>query len=171
MLLSPACEYGLSAMIYMAKNTVDSGPVRIRELADALDVPFPSLAKVVQKLTREGLLASQKGPGGGIALARPAGEVTLLEVVEAVEGRDLDTECILGISGCSERTLHCPLHDQWKPIRASFVKMLRRRSIENVAATMTGANFVLDTALGSTPGAADVTRDRRRSNQRRSVGK
>jgi Rrf2 family protein len=137
LLFSRACEYGLNAMIYVAQNTDGSSTVRVGEVAEALGIPLPSLAKVVQKLTRRGLLVSRRGPGGGIALARSAGEVTLLEVVEAIEERTLDSECVLGNSACSERAFHCPLHDQWKPLRAKVVAMLGGRSIEQIAEAMT----------------------------------
>jgi len=144
MIFSRACEHGLRAMIYVAAHSGEGGhPVLVRDIAEALDIPAPSLAKVVQKLTRRGLLTSQKGPGGGIALARPAEHLTLLEVVEAVEDRNLSRACMLGLSGCTERTSHCPVHEQWTVIREHLVQVLRDRSIAAVAEQMATGEFVL----------------------------
>jgi Rrf2 family iron-sulfur cluster assembly transcriptional regulator len=154
MLFSRACEHGLRAMIFVASKAENGGPAPIREIAEALDIPAASLAKVVQKLTRRGLLSSQKGPGGGIALARPAGEVSLLEVVEALEDRSLTGVCILGIPGCSQRTDHCPLHEQWSGVRERLVRMLEERTVGTVSDQLKDGTFVLarDIAGGSRSG-------------------
>jgi Rrf2 family protein len=84
MRLSHACGYALRALEYLAER--GGGPVAAHDIAAGRGVSARFLTKALQPLVRAGLLASRKGPGGGYRLGRPAARVTLLEVVEAVDG-------------------------------------------------------------------------------------
>lgn len=110
-LLSNACEYGLRASLYVATRA-DEGYVPIRRIAEALSISGPFLTKVFQQLTQAGLMTSYRGPKGGVALAKPADEITLHDLVVAIDGPDLFTECVLGLPGCGDHT-PCPLHARW----------------------------------------------------------
>lgn len=129
-------------MLYIGAYA-DNGPVPVREVARELDLPFASLAKIIQTLCRAKLLASYKGPGGGVTLARSADRITLREVVEVIDGPDISKECVLGIPGCSERTVHCPLHESWSRIREDIQGMLGDRTLASFAADLRGPGFVL----------------------------
>jgi Rrf2 family protein len=84
MKLSHACGYALLPLEYLAGH--GGGPAAAHRIAEARGVSAGFLAKALQPLVRAGLLLSLKGPNGGFRLARPASRVTLLEVVEAVDG-------------------------------------------------------------------------------------
>ena len=127
MIFSRACEYGIRAVLHLAAQSEDR-PILVRDIARALEIPFPFLAKVVQILTKQGLLVSRKGPGGGVVLARPTEELTLLQVVEAIDGLDLTRACVLGIPECSDDE-PCPLHEHWGEIREHIVDMLENQNI------------------------------------------
>lgn len=142
MIFSRASEYAIRAMLYVAAFSQD-GPVTVRKIAKGINIPSPTLAKVVQSLARKGLLTSYKGPGGGVVLGRPAAEVTLLEVVEVIEGDSINKECVMGVPGCSEQTTHCPLHDRWGAIRGDIVAMLGERSVAEFAAEFKSHDYVL----------------------------
>ncbi len=122
-LLSKRCEYGLRAALYLVRRTEGDGYVSIREISDELDVSFHFLTKILQQFTESGLLLSSRGPSGGVALARPAKRITLLDLVDCLEGPDLFQTCVLGLSGCGDRK-PCPLHEKWvaqrKALRAFF---------------------------------------------------
>lgn len=122
-MLSKSCEYGLRAMLYLASLDHD-GYVSIGTISDELDISFPFLTKILQTLNDVGLLDSRRGPKGGVALTKPADEVTLYEVVVAIDGDDLFRECVLGLPGCGEAA-PCPLHDQWGEKRDQVEKMFR----------------------------------------------
>ena len=141
MLFSCACKYGIRVILYLALRR-EVCPMVVRDIAWELQLPYPFLAKIARDLVRQGLLNSQKGPGGGITLARPAKETTLLQVVEAVDGLDLIRECILGIPGCSDETVHCPLHGQWEEVRERIVNMLSNQSIAQVAEQLKNQKYV-----------------------------
>lgn len=166
MLFSRATEYAIRAILYVAGAGPDAQPVRVQAIAEALHVPSSSLAKVVQNLTRRGLLASHKGPRGGVTLAQPATKLTLFDVAEAVEGRDLTQRCVIGVPGCSERGTHCPLHEQWRGIRTHMLDMLSARSVDEVAQLTKDGRFV----LGRRPGVRAPARTGARKPARRGSG-
>lgn len=142
MLLSNASTYAIRAALYLAQRSGDE-PVPLQRVATDLGIPRPIFAKVVRRLVRGGMLSSRKGPGGGIALGSSAGRMTLLEIVTAVEGHDLSRECIIGVPGCSEEGLHCPLHASWGPVRERVIAMLARRTVAAVAREVAAKKFVL----------------------------
>jgi len=77
--------------------------VTARKMAAALGVSEAHLAKVLQRLTRAGLVRGTRGPGGGYRLTRPARQISLREVYEAVEGRLEVERCLLGVPVCGQR--------------------------------------------------------------------
>ncbi len=131
MMLSRACEYGIRAIIHLA-SMPEAGPVLVRQVAEDLAIPASFLAKIVQALAKRGFIRSHKGPGGGIALARPAEEMDLLQVIDAIDGSEFARSCFLGIPNCSDEA-PCPLHDQWGAIRQNIVDMLGAKSVAGFA--------------------------------------
>ena len=130
MLLSSACVYGLRASVYLAAVS-DGTYVYIKEISNDLDISHHFLTKVLQQLTEAELMESMKGPKGGVRLTNPSEEITLLEIVAAIDGMDILTECALGLPGCgSEKP--CPIHDKWADTRDSIRKMLSNTSLQEL---------------------------------------
>ena len=130
MLFSKACEYGIRAMLFLASRE-DDKPVRVREIAETLKIPIPFLSKIVHSLSRNELIHSQKGPGGGVTLAKAPSEITLLQVVEVIDGLNLFQACALGIPHCSD-DFPCPLHGQWRTLRTEIQEMLTHRTLDQI---------------------------------------
>ncbi len=143
MFLSKACEYGLRASLYLAAAPPGQN-VSIRTVSEVLGMPYPFLAKVVQTLAQQGLVASSRGAGGGIALARPAAQISLRDIVQAIDGGDVFTQCVLGLPGCGERQ-PCPLHDKWAPTRARITAMFDDVSLADLGARIQNQEFRLST--------------------------
>ena len=141
MLFSRACEYGLRAILYLAARQ-DSRPVLVRQVAEELDISTSFLAKIVQTLGHRGFIRSHKGPGGGVALARRAEEITLLQIIEALDGTGFEEACVLGIPDCSDKT-PCPLHEKWGGIRQDIVEMLGDGSVAGFADKLNRQGYVL----------------------------
>ena len=85
MRISRTTEYGLAAVVCVAQNCAD-GRVMAGRIAKEYNFPTEYLLQVMQQLVRAGILTSKKGPNGGFNLARPAKEITMLEIVEAIDG-------------------------------------------------------------------------------------
>ena len=110
-MLSKSCIYALRSVIYIAAVNQESF-ISIREITKKLNLSFYFLTKILQILTKKGILESVKGPKGGIRLAKPASNITLMEIVLAIDGTKLFDQCILGLPGCGVLN-PCPLHDEW----------------------------------------------------------
>jgi Rrf2 family protein len=78
-------EYGMIAVCHIAMHYKD-GPVMAQKVAREYDIPLEYLLKILQQMVRENVLISKRGPRGGFWLSRDASEITLLQVVEAIEG-------------------------------------------------------------------------------------
>jgi Rrf2 family protein len=135
MIHSPTCQHALRALIYLAhKNS--PRPVLVREIADAADVPRQSLAKILHGLRNKGLVKSTKGPGGGYQLARPGNEMTVMQVIEALDGPvDLSRHCILGLDRCTDHA-GCALHAYWKGFREQYAATIAMMTLEQAAASL-----------------------------------
>jgi Rrf2 family iron-sulfur cluster assembly transcriptional regulator len=127
-ILSKRCEYGLRAALFLGAQRERRPYVSIREISDTLDVSFHFLTKILQALTEGGLLTSYRGPSGGVALARDAHEITVLHLIDCLEGPDLFRSCVLGLEGCGARK-PCPLHADWTEQRKALRDMFSRTSL------------------------------------------
>ncbi len=107
--------------------------MRVREIADAEDIPYAFLAKLIPQLVQGRLLESFKGPNGGVRLAVLPHNITILDVVECIEGPDSLTQCFLGLPTCSD-VAPCPAHEEWKGIREKLLARLGAASIADFAA-------------------------------------
>jgi Rrf2 family cysteine metabolism transcriptional repressor len=132
MMFSTKAEYGVRVMAHLARREDDS-PVSLGSIAEAEGLPLAYLEHLVQRLRRAGLVESRRGARGGYSLARPAGEVTMAEVVEALEGVIAPIECITaspdGALVCAREgeAGHdpCPTKLLWTRVQGSIVRTLR----------------------------------------------
>ncbi len=131
MILSKTCDHALRAALYIVKEKKREY-VPIKEIADQLDISFHFLTKILQILTQQGILHSYKGPNGGVALVRPASEISLLDIVTAVDGPHWLQGCLLGLLQCSDDH-PCPIHDQWQPIRDRLYLLFAKTTLKQLA--------------------------------------
>ncbi|HMB40680.1 MAG TPA: Rrf2 family transcriptional regulator [Balneolaceae bacterium] len=146
MLLSKSCVYGLRASLYLASRT-DGEYVPIKKMSDKLEISFHFLTKILQQLTAEGIMESFKGPNGGIRLNRNGNNVYLMDIVLAIDGSQLLTECALGLPGCGTKN-PCPLHDKWAKTRDSIRVMLEETSLTELVKKGKAENLRLTTDGG-----------------------
>lgn len=103
------------------------------KIAREIKAPQNYLGKLLQALSREGLVVSQKGLGGGFRLARDPDEITLYDVVEPIEHISRWSGCLLGHRECSDEAA-CGIHHQWKKVRNAYLRMLTRTTISDLLA-------------------------------------
>jgi Rrf2 family transcriptional regulator, cysteine metabolism repressor len=136
MMFSTKAEYGVRVMVALAQraaaSSAESEPVvPLAEIAERDGLPLAYLEHLVARLRKAGLVDSRRGSRGGYMLARPAAEITMAEVVEALEGSIAPIECIsLGPDGSvvcareSDPTHVCPTKLLWTRVRMSIVRTL-----------------------------------------------
>ena len=110
----------------------DGERTSIRELTKKVQIPYHFLAKILQDLTYKGLLVSRKGPTGGFALAKSAKEITLFDIIDAIDGSGFTQNCILGFSECSGNN-PCAVHEKWGSMREELQLMLVSKNIAQMA--------------------------------------
>lgn len=131
MIYSSACAHAIRALSQLAMVSPE-GYVLLDDLCQQGDLPRHFVAKVFQSLVRGGILESARGRGGGFALARPAREIALWDIVAVVDGVDEVDKCVVGIARCDDRQ-PCPQHDQWKPIRSQIKRYLKETTLAQMS--------------------------------------
>ncbi len=128
--LSKRADYGLIALKHLAiyQEHAYSAP----EIARTYNIPSELMAKVLQKLVRKGLLLSHAGPTGGYALARDADTISVIDVIEALEGPVLLTPCEAA-DDCEQLQL-CSIRDPLRDIKRKVVNVLVDTTIHELAA-------------------------------------
>lgn len=123
LMFSKTCEYAIRAMIFIAQKSKGGNRVGIKEIAKGIDSPEHFIAKILQDLSRKGLLQSIKGPNGGFYLNGETLQCSLADIVKVVDGDTLFTGCGLGLKQCSE-THPCPIHHEFRSVRRGIQVML-----------------------------------------------
>jgi Rrf2 family protein len=132
MQLTRSADYAIRAVIDIAQQVQDQTErARTHEIAQRQDIPPALLAKLVPLLVRAGLLDSQRGARGGLALARPVSEINLLEIIEAIEGPISLNRCTVTYPQC-DRIDHCPVYPVWKKAQQHLVDILQSTSLQDL---------------------------------------
>ncbi len=129
MIFKADTQHALRAVAVLAGA---EGKLSASRLAERVGAPEPALAKVLQRLSQQGLVTGRPGPGGGYTLARPAARITLYELVVLFEGPNFGRACIFGLPRCSDDT-PCPLHEGWKQILARLMGLLEQQTVAALA--------------------------------------
>jgi Rrf2 family protein len=131
MQLTRAADYAVRVMIYMA-GLPSASSVRLRTIAAAVKVPESFLAKVMQSLTRAGMTTSRRGPDGGFMLPPASLQLTVLDVIVAIDGPVQLNSC-LGECGSCARKSWCPAHFVWADAQIAMLGILQRDSLADLA--------------------------------------
>jgi len=143
MMFSTKAEYGVRVMVELARRA-GGEPIPLAEIAANDGLPLAYLEHLVARLRKAGLVDSRRGSRGGYMLARPANEITMAEVVEALEGSIAPIECISqaadGSIVCSRESSAdhvCPTKLLWTRVRFSIVNTLRETTLADLLASPT----------------------------------
>jgi Rrf2 family transcriptional regulator, cysteine metabolism repressor len=136
MMFSTKAEYGVRVMAHLAGRSGDD-PTSLGTIAEAEGLPLAYLEHLVQRLRRAGLVESRRGAYGGYSLARPAAEIPMAEVVQALEGAIAPIECISsdadGALVCArEGESPCPTKLLWTRVQGSIVRTLNEMTLADL---------------------------------------
>ena len=140
MMFSTKAEYGVRVMAHLARNAGDDGaPISLSAIAEAEGLPLAYLEHLVARLRRADLVESRRGAHGGYTLARSPAEITMAEVVRALEGEIAPIECITsdpdGSLVCAREVAHdpCPTKLMWTRVQGSIVRTLNEMTLAELA--------------------------------------
>lgn len=124
-MFSKTCEYAIRSLIFIAQKSKNGNKTGIKEIAKGIDSPESFIAKILQDLSRKGLVQSLKGPGGGFYLDKQLLDCSLADIVIAVDGDKIFSRCALGLHNCSENK-PCPVHHNFKKIKKDILEALQK---------------------------------------------
>ena len=136
-MLSNTCKYAIRAVIYLAINKGNEKKIGIKEISKELDIPTPFLGKILQTLAKQKLLTSTKGPHGGFGLGKNFLNISLLDIVEVIDGLDAFQNCLIGMNTCKSNHvegLECPVHGQFQEVRSKMHELFKTETIGKIIA-------------------------------------
>ncbi len=125
-------EYALRGLVYIQLQNAKGLKPGIAEIAKEVDTPHFFMAKILQRLAKQGLVQSAKGKGGGFYFDQNKPDLSLEEVIRFTEGTDFFTSCAFGFKKCSDEN-PCPMHNRYAQIRESITQMVTQESIQSFA--------------------------------------
>lgn len=167
MMFSTRAEYGVRVMVALAneqqKDASGNFPSSLAQIAEDNGLPFAYLEHLAARLKKAGLIESRRGPRGGYLLAKQADDITMAQIVEALEGQIAPIECISGTGDgdvtCTregESNEICPTKILWTRVQGAIVRSLAEMTLGDLAAANQRANGRLDSAArGKRDASAD----------------
>jgi len=137
-MFSKACEYGIRAMLHIAHKSQNHERVGVKDIAKEIDSPEAFTGKIMQQLSKSGLVQSIKGPNGGFWISDDdRANINLRQIVEVLDGDQIYVGCGLGLRQCNDAK-PCPMHHQYMPVRKALVKIHTETSLDELATKLDG---------------------------------
>lgn len=127
-MLSVSCKAAVKAVIYLGTRFEGGGKSGIKEIAKFIDENEHTVGKILQKLVKHNIIISVKGPNGGFYITEKQKNQPIINIIEAIDGKEVFKQCGLGLNKCSE-SHPCPFHNDFKPVRELFKKMCEEKKI------------------------------------------
>ena len=129
--ISKLTDYGIVLLVHFARAEKGQS-FNAREMAEATELPQPAVSKMLKSLSSAGLLASQRGSRGGYQMVRDPRDVSVAEIIEALEGPIALMDCVAGPGHCDQET-HCGLRMPWNRINQAIQTTLRQVTLHELA--------------------------------------
>jgi Rrf2 family protein len=130
-MLSHTCKTAIKAVIYLASKYESGERSGIREISEYINASEHTVAKMLQALVKYNVINSAKGPTGGFYLTSVQKEQSVINIIYAIDGKEVFNQCGLGLSKCSS-THPCPIHNDYKMIRDLFEKLCGEKRISDL---------------------------------------
>lgn len=126
--ITKIADYGFILLVHMANQDKEILH-NAKDLSVAINIPLPTVSKVLKILTQGGILQSHQGSKGGYSLSRPSTEITAAEILEAVEGPLAITDCS-SVEGCER---NCQVSPSWQKVNGTVVGALKQLTLADMA--------------------------------------
>ena len=145
--LSKLADYAVVVMVRLSHGGGSVGACHTSPSVAAMTgLPEPTVAKVLKALAAAGLVISQRGARGGYRLARPLQDVSIADVVSAIDGPIALAACVDGGTGTCESEALCPVRGRWDPVNQAVLQALRRITLADMAPPIAGPSIAAPVA-------------------------
>jgi len=135
-MFSKSCEYGIKAVVYIAQQSLQKKRVSLKAIAQEIGSPTAFTAKILQLLAKEKIVYSSMGKAGGYEMGLDnLDKITLLEIVNIIDGEEVYTGCGIGLKVCNE-TNPCPIHTDFMKVKDSLKTMLNSTTFLSLATNL-----------------------------------
>ncbi len=141
-MLGKTTEYAIRSLVYIYIQNMKGERPGFKEIARNIDSPEGFTGKVLQIITRAGLVSSIKGRGGGFFFDNSEKPLTLLDVINVTEGQEFFHKCGFGLQSCDANN-PCPMHDEYVTVRKSFYNLVNKLTIQTLASKVNQNKAVL----------------------------
>ncbi len=131
-MLSNASKYAIRAVLYLAENSSRNNKFGAKFIAEELEIPRPFIAKLLQKLAKNKVISSIKGPNGGFYTSSENLKKNICDILEIIENEDIFDGCFLGLPQCSDEN-PCPVHFIVLPFKEALLKKFKEQTIKDFA--------------------------------------
>lgn len=129
-------------MLYIAYHHSDDSNIELKQIAEDQGIPKHFLSKILQQLVRHDLLISMKGPTGGFRLNQSADEIALIEIVDAIDGLGIFTQCGIGFKQCDDDH-PCPIHNDFKEVRNQVQNLFESKTLKDLVEDVNLGNSIV----------------------------
>ena len=130
-MLSLTCKTAIKAVVYLASKSESGEKAGILEIAGYINASEHTVAKLLQSLVKEKVIDSTKGPSGGFYISKQQQKLPIINIIEAIDGKNVFKECGLGLSKCSA-SHPCPIHNDYKEGRGLIENLFKRKRIADL---------------------------------------
>lgn len=127
-MISNTCKTAIKAVIYLCSKFGTGENASIKEIAEFINANEHTVGKILQTLVRQDIIKSLKGPTGGFFISKSQQKQPIINIVEAIDGKQIFKNCGLGLSKCSAKH-PCPIHDDYKEVRDTIEKLFREKNV------------------------------------------
>ena len=127
-MLSNTCKTAIKAVIFLCSKFDTKGNASLKEIAEYINANEHTVGKILQILVKQNIIKSIKGPSGGFYISKEQQQQSIINIVEAIDGKEIFSSCGLGLSKCSS-SHPCPIHDEYKKARDIIEKLFRQKRV------------------------------------------
>lgn len=130
-MISNTCKTAIKAVIYLCSKFESEENASIKEVGEFINANEHTVGKILQTLVRQDIINSQKGPAGGFYISKAQQKQPIINIVEAIDGKQIFKNCGLGLSQCSSKH-PCPIHNDYKEARDLVEKLFKEKNVLNL---------------------------------------
>ena len=147
-MISKSCKYAIRAAVFIASKTRDNVKLGVKEIATEIEAPAPFTGKILQTLNKNKIVTSLKGPYGGFYCEPQQLDLSVMQIVNAIDGENVFRECVMGLHTCSDAH-PCPMHHKVSETQDRMLQSFKETSIRSLAEELiAGSAFVTNRDLG-----------------------